>query len=128
MIRGGLPMSNKLLTIKSIDNLKLKRLSAPVDWKDKLRTFDKRIRQMLENYPNFLGLVYEDGYLGCILVSGVHKDIPDNEYAGYFMITNRLDNLDMVESKFVSNWKDFDTPECVKAYKHFLEVCDTQDE
>lgn len=121
-------MSNKLLTIKSIDNLKLKRLSAPAYWKDKLRTFDKRIRQMLENYPNFLGLVYEDGYLGCILVSGVHKDIPDNEYAGYFMITNRLDNLDMVESKFVSNWKDFDTPECVKAYKHFLEVCEKQDE
>lgn len=115
-------MTNRLLTNKSIENLKLKRVAAPLNWKDKLNSFDNRIRQDLADYPNFLGLVYEDGYLGCILISGVHKNIPNSEYAGYFVITNRLDNLDVVESEFVSNWKAFDTYDCVKAYKKFLSI------
>ena len=123
-------MTNRLLTNKSIENLKLKRVAAPLNWKDKLNSFDNRIRQDLADYPNFLGLVYEDGYLGCILVSGVHKDIPNSEYAGYFVITNRLDNLDIVESEFVSNWKAFDTSDCVGAYKKFIskEVSEKEDE
>lgn len=123
-------MTNRLLINKSIENLKLKRVAAPLDWKDKLNSFDNRIRQDLADYPNFLGLVYEDGYLGCILISGVHKNIPNSEYAGYFVITNRLDNLDMVESEFVSNWKAFDTSDCVKAYKKFIskEVSEKEDE
>lgn len=123
-------MTNRLLINKSIENLKLKRVAAPLNWKDKLNSFDNRIRQDLADYPNFLGLVYEDGYLGCILISGVHKNIPNSEYAGYFVITNRLDNLDVVESEFVSNWKAFDTSDCVKAYKKFLskEVSEKEDE
>lgn len=115
-------MTNRLLTNKSIENLKLKRVAAPLNWKDKLNSFNNRIKQDLADYPNFLGLVYEDGYLGCILISGVHKDIPNSEYAGYFVITNRLDNLDIVESEFVNNWKAFDTYECVSAYKKFLRI------
>lgn len=123
-------MTNRLLINKSIENLKLKRVAAPLNWKDKLNSFDNRIRNDLADYPNFLGLVYEDGYLGCILISGVHKNIPNSEYAGYFVITNRLDNLDIVESEFVNNWKSFDTSDCVRAYKKFIskEVSEKEDE
>lgn len=78
------------------------------------------IKDMLVDFPNYIGCDFCDVNANGIQIRGHHKEIGGYTYGEQITIKYDFSNIEEVADEFVERWKQLDNPSDVARYKSFL--------
>lgn len=91
-----------------------------IKYKDTFMRVANRIKDMLVDFPNYIGCDFCDVSANGIQIRGHHKEIGGYTYGAQITIKYDFSNIEEVADEFVEHWKQLDNPSDVARYKSFL--------
>lgn len=91
-----------------------------IKYKDTFMRVANSIKDMLVDFPNYIGCDFCDVNANGIQIRGHHKEIGGYTYGEQITIKYDFSNIEEVADEFVEHWKQLDNPSDVARYKSFL--------
>jgi hypothetical protein len=89
------------------------------EYKNHLLHIENEINKQLSD-TGFDSICFHENYRGDIVINGLHKEVQGYYYSNSVEIKKDFSNYIECIDEFVTMWKEYDTPERVKAYKEFI--------